>query len=89
MSEFRGEIWHIGWDIPTKFKRTADGAWLRNEAHGGEPTGKTTAEALIALALDEGQDEVADAIAKAAGLPAPEPEWMRTARANGWRPPEG
>ena len=87
--QYTGEIWHRGWDCPTKFGQDKTGLWWCNSAHGGELTLPSNAEYLILMAQEDGDEETAYAIAVQAGLKESyEPSWMTKARHAGWRPPE-
>lgn len=78
-----GELWHRGWDIPTVWAVDGSGKCWRDNAHG-HCLGQVSAEALLGTAESEGER---NRIRKALGLPPEESEWMRLARAAGWRPP--
>jgi hypothetical protein len=84
----RGELRITGWDIPIEYGVDANGDVWKNHAHGGDPCDLVTGEAFILEMQSEGDEIGARKLATWLGLPEPEPEWMRTARAHGWRPPE-
>ena len=47
-----GELWHSGWDIPTRWAVDDKGQCWMNNAHGGHLS-KVTPEQLIGTAEDE------------------------------------
>lgn len=81
-----GEIWHVGWDIPTRWAiDNANECWVDN-AHGSCLM-KTTKEELLG-STDEDDVKERNKIKQTLGLELEEPIWMQTARKNGWTPPE-
>ncbi len=79
-----GQIWHKGWDIPTRW--AIDGSkqcWIDN-AHGDclYPV-----EDYILLGTSENDSERGD-IRSCLDLEPEEPEWMKKAKAAGWQPPK-
>ena len=81
----QGELNHLGWDIPTQYILDANGQCWKDSAHGGGVS-QCTPEQLVATAADMGEG-TQNVLRGILGLPYPEPDWMRIARANGWVPP--
>lgn len=79
-----GEIWSMGWDIPTKWCVDANGDAFVNSGHGGDPYIHCTTDYILQSADD---DETRAEIAAKLGLEPPEPSWVALARAAGWTPP--
>lgn len=80
-----GEIWHSGWDIPTRWAVDAAGGCWADNAHG-HPLEKCRPDELIAACE---KDTEKRRMQKLLGLPVDKPEWMQAALAHGWLPPEG
>lgn len=81
----KGELWHEGWDIPTKFAVDADNECWMNNAHG-HALCHVSAAILIGTAENEFTQ---NSIRRILGMELPMPEWARTAAAAGWTPPAG
>lgn len=79
-----GEIWEVGWDIPTRWAVDASGQTWRDNAHGGAMH-RCKTEDLLSEA--QGDLEVLQTIHKLLGKKPPLPEWMGTALLSGWTPP--
>jgi hypothetical protein len=75
-----GELWHTGWDIPTRWAIDAKGRCFMDSAHGGS-MGAVDFGALLATCEREADLQ---AMQKLLGLPVDAPAWQRTARASGW-----
>mgnify|MGYP001614911243 CR=1 FL=1 len=82
----QGELWHVGWDIPTRYVIDAHGHCWKDNAHGHdlEPC---TNDQLLGEATDSGVGKQ-NALRKILNMRIPEPDWMRVARAHGWTPPK-
>ena len=77
------KIWHLGWDIPTRYTiDNSNQCWMDN-AHGHS---LSPVEDKELLSICENQQD-RNLIRKALGLISEEPEWMAAARYNGWTPP--
>jgi hypothetical protein len=83
----RGQIEHVGWDIPTDFWIFKDGACLRNFAHGGDPDTPTNGDELIEMAREVNDQDTIQAICKALGRKVPSQSWEDDARKARWTPP--
>ena len=80
-----GDLWHAGWDIPTKYVIDADKqVWLDN-AHGGDLC-LVSSKILFSKCKDVENRNYFRKLLNI--LPLEEPEWMIKARENGWQPPE-
>lgn len=84
----RGQLWHKGWDIPTEYGVDAAGVCWRNMAHGGDPIYRVDADVWLAEMEKEGELAAANTLRGVLGMEPAAPQWMREARAHGWRPPE-
>lgn len=81
----RGNIRHLGWEIPTMWAVDAEGICWMNDGFGS-PMKPCTSTDLLKMAE---QDEVSHGlIANALGIPHV-PAWQVKALAAGWRPPKG
>lgn len=78
-----GHIWHVGWDIPTRYAVDSAGTVWMDNAHGGTLWPATAEELVCAAQSEEGRNH----LRKILDLPATEPSWIEQARAAGWRPP--
>lgn len=79
-----GQIWHMGWDIPTEYCIDADNICWVNGAHGGDPYKRVGLQELFDLFEEE---DGANELRRILGL-EPQYGWMRAARAAGWLPPK-
>lgn len=80
-----GEIWTVGWDIPTRWAVDALGrAWADN-AHGGAMD-SCTPDSLLSEARESPNSLVT--LHKLLGRKPPLPEWARAALSAGWTPPK-
>ena len=82
-----GEIWSIGWDIPTKWAIDEHGQCWMDNAHGHalEPV-----EQRVLLGEASGEsDETVTKIYLALGRKPKAPSWARSALNAGWEPPKG
>lgn len=79
-----GELWHTGWDIPTRWAISEDGRAWADDAHG-DSLEVVEPEYLVSQGHDSGE-ATQNHLRKLLGLPVPEPAWMERARAAGWRP---
>ena len=80
----KGEAWHSGWDIPTRWAIDARKRCWADSAHGGALVLRSEQDFLNAIREDD------HALRNAhAGLnkKPPLPEWMRAALSAGWTPP--
>lgn len=80
----KGEAWHVGWDIPTRWAIDEDLRCWADNGHG-HPLFKRTTDEFLGLFEDEHERNRRRAELR---LPPEEPSWMASARAAGWRPPE-
>lgn len=79
-----GELWHTGWDIPTRWAIDASGACWMDNAHG-----HALCPVPVGALLGEAENQSArNRIRASLGMEPEELEWMVAARAAGWRPPE-
>lgn len=83
---FWSECKHQGWDIPTQTVMDADGQCWADNAHGHALT-RCGVQDLLNLYETEGHFEVSDRIRALCGRKPGLPDWVRSARANGWTPP--
>jgi|SRR3990172_5479955 len=79
-----GELWHKGWDIPTRWAIDANGQCWMDSAHGGSLV-PASQNALLSNAETE---EDKNLIRRLLELSPEEPGWMKQARAAGWIPPD-
>lgn len=80
-----GEIWHTGWDIPTRYAIDAeDGCWKDN-AHG-HALSKVPKESLLS---EPEQEHERNELRRLLGVELPMPEWAATAIRHGFTPPPG
>lgn len=80
-----GEIWSVGWDIPTRWAVDARGKTWVNDAHGG-PMGRCIVEVLLSQANND--PESLKTIYEVLGKKPPMPEWAQVALSMGWTPPK-
>lgn len=79
-----GDMWHVGWDIPTRWAIDADnGCWM-NDGHGGSMYPLEAPEHLVAAADTE---EEQNDLRRLLGLEILPPAWHAQAIAEGWFPP--
>jgi hypothetical protein len=80
-----GEIWHTGWDIPTRWAIDALGSCWMDNAHG-----HALCLVQVSRLLGEAETQMSrNHIRMILGMEPEEPEWMSKARAAGWTPPAG
>ena len=80
-----GEIWHNGWDCPTRWAIDENLQCWMNDAHGHalEPVNKK-------ILLQEEQDEIRrNRLRRFLNMKPEMPEWIKTALAEKWIPPKG
>jgi hypothetical protein len=80
-----GELWHTGWDIPTKWAIDGAGQCWINDGHHGSCLFQVPNEVLLNEVEDE---DDANKFRERLGLPIKEPKWMSQARTAGWQPPK-
>jgi len=80
----KGEAWHQGWDIPTRWAIDAKKQCWVDSAHGGALSPVSQKDFLDAIREDDHALRNAHA---ALGKKPPLPEWMASALSAGWTPP--
>lgn len=80
----RGELWHEGWDIPTRWAIDSKHQCWRDSAHGGELEKVDTQHFLSYVEKDE---RVTRQVREVLGLKPLLPSWMQSALHAGWTPP--
>ena len=83
--KIRGSYPTVGWDIETEWGMDANGDFWVNQAHGGDPYLPTNADNIIS---DMNDEWTANEFRDRVGIKRTRPQWMTTALANGWTPPE-
>jgi hypothetical protein len=78
-----GELWHTGWDIPTRWAIDALGACWMDNAHGHPMRHVDNGRLLGEAESQRDRNHIRNLL----GMGQEEPEWMAAARAAGWRPP--
>jgi len=82
----KGEAWHSGWDIPTRWAIDAHKRCWADNAHGHALTMLSERDFLNTIREDDHALRNAHA---ALGKKPPLPEWMASALSAGWTPSEG
>lgn len=81
-----GEIWHVGWDIPSRWAVDADGrVFLDASAHGGWLY-ESSFDIAIAHAEVSGDPGTGAELRRLAGRRQRLPEWAAEALRRGWTP---
>jgi len=78
-----GELWLIGWDIPTRWAIDANNQCWANDAHGG----CLHKSEVFTLLADAESERDKNNIRRILGMKPMLPDWVRSARAAGWTPP--
>lgn len=81
-----GQVWTVGWDIPTTWAIDAKNQCWMDDAHGS-PMRQVEVRFLLGEASDT--PAVVAEIRRLLGRKPQKPSWIASARAAGWTPPSG